>query len=119
MPRAYMFGCVKILVRSALKKEGRGRGGGEGHILSLALLLILATVQKPQNGNPFHHACGRVTQELTARLQGPIYPNVVLRGHEEITRLGWVVRGLFGDVIPPRAIGKIPVAGEGLSEDWI
>ena len=40
-------------------------------------------------------------------------------GHEEITRFWWVVGGLFGDVVPARAIGVVPVAGEGFAQDRI
>jgi hypothetical protein len=44
---------------------------------------------------------------------------VVLGGHEEVTRLGRVVRSLFGDVVSTRVVWVVPVSGKGLAEDGV
>ena len=76
-------------------------------------------VQEPQNRNPFHHTRRRIAEELTARLQRPIDPDVVFGGHEEVARLGRMMRCLFSDVIPARTIRELPVTRKGLSQNWI
>jgi hypothetical protein len=43
----------------------------------------------------------------------------VLGGHEEVARLGWVVRRLLGDVVAFGAVWVVPVAGEDLTEDRV
>lgn len=44
---------------------------------------------------------------------------MVLGGHEEVARLGRVVRSLFGDVVSTCVVRVVPVSGEGLAEDGV
>lgn len=43
----------------------------------------------------------------------------MLGSHEEVARLGWVMRRLLGDVVAFGAIWVIPVASEDLTQDGI
>ena len=79
----------------------------------------LACVCEPQNSNALHHTRGRVAKELAPRLQCAVDPDVMLGSHEEVARLGRVVRRLLGDVVTLRAVWVVPVASEDLTEDGI
>lgn len=89
------------------------------NVLSFALLLVLAAVQQSQSRNTFHQASCGVAEESAARLESPVDPDVVLRRHKEVARLGRVVRGLLGNIVSTRAIRIVPVAGKGFAKNGV
>lgn len=44
---------------------------------------------------------------------------MVFGGHEEVARLGRVMRRLLGNVVTLGAVWVVPVASEDLAEDWV
>jgi hypothetical protein len=82
-------------------------------------LLAFVPIEKGHDGNSFHHTGCRVAQELAARLEGAVDPNIVFWGHEEITGLRRVMRGLFGNVVCPSLVRIVPETGKGLAEDGV
>jgi hypothetical protein len=85
----------------------------------MVYLQSLASVQEPQNSDALHHTGSGVAEELASRLQCAINADVVFGGHEEVARLGRVMRRLLGDVVASGAIWIVPVAREDLAQDWI
>ena len=88
------------------------------HILFLTALGI-ASVREPQIGYTLHHTGGRVSKEFTARFQSAIDPDMVLRRHKEVGRLGRMMRSLFGDVVASCLVWIVPIAREDFTEDWV
>jgi len=43
----------------------------------------------------------------------------MVRGHEEVGGLGWMMRGLFGNIVAFRLVGILPIASECLAQDGI
>lgn len=79
----------------------------------------LVAVQHTHDCNTLHETPDRVAQESAARFEGAVDTDVVLGGHEEVTRLGRVVRSLLGDVVSTRVVGVVPVSGKGLAENRV
>jgi hypothetical protein len=79
----------------------------------------LVAVRHAHDCDTLHETADRVAQEPAAWLEGAVDTDVVLGGHEEVTRLGRVVRGLLGNVVSTRVIGVVPVSGKGLAEDGV
>lgn len=80
---------------------------------------VLAPVEQAQEGNTLHQTSSRVSKEATSRLESSIDTDMVIGCHVEITRLGRVVRGLFGDVVCALSIFEIPVASKDFTEDGV
>jgi hypothetical protein len=81
--------------------------------------VTLVAVRHAHDCNTLHETADRVAQESAARLEGAVDTDVVLGGHEEVARLGRVVRSLLGDVVSTRVVGVVPVSGKGLAEDGV
>jgi hypothetical protein len=79
----------------------------------------LVAVCHTHDCNTLHETADRVAQESAARFEGAVDTDVVLGGHEEVARLGRVVRSLLGDVVSTRIIGVVPVSGKGLAENRV
>jgi hypothetical protein len=79
----------------------------------------LVAIQHAHDCNALHETADRVAQESAAWFEGTVDADVVLGGHEEVARLGGVVRGLLGNVVSTRVIGVVPVSGKGLAEDGV
>jgi hypothetical protein len=43
----------------------------------------------------------------------------MLRGHEEVGGLGWMMRGLFSNIVAFRLVAILPIASECLAQDGI
>lgn len=87
--------------------------------LFLASTLQSRSVQKPHNGDSLHHTRSRVAQELASWFQCSVDSDSLLWCHVKVRTLGWVMRSLLRNVVGFRAIVKVPVAGEMLTEDWV
>ena len=110
-----MFGWVQKLLESVSR---------ESICICPGCVLFLSafggpSVHEPQNTHALHHTSCGVAQELAVGLQCAIYADIVLWSHEEIARLGWMVRGLLGNVVALRLIRILPIARERLPENWI
>lgn len=79
----------------------------------------LVAVQKAHDCNALHETADRVAQESTAWFEGTVDADVVLGSHEEVARLGRVVRSLLRDVVSTCVVGVVPVSGKGLAEDGV
>lgn len=79
----------------------------------------LVAVQQTHDCNALHEAADRVAQESAAGFEGAINADVVLGSHEEVARLGRVVRSLFGDVVSASVVWVVPVSSKGLAEDGV
>lgn len=116
IPLAYMFGWVRKL--RGVSKPGLGLCPASDS-LSLSLGGILAPVQQRQGSRAFHDTSRRVAKEPAPRLDRAVHPDMVFRHHVEVARLWRVVGGLLGDIVGPRLVGQVPVAGEDLAEDRV
>ena len=81
--------------------------------------LSLPSVEQSQDRDALHHTRRAVAEELAPRFQCTVNSDVVFRRHEEVGRLGWVMRRLLGDVVALRAIRVIPPACENLAQDGV
>lgn len=79
----------------------------------------LVAVRHTHDCNALHETADRVAQESTAWFEGAVDTDVVLGGHEEVARLGRVVRSLLGNVVSTRVVGVVPVSSKGLAEDRV
>ena len=111
--RAADVGVVTKLVLHLAKQDTSGVHVG------LCDKVSLVAVQKAHDCNALHERANRVAQESTAWFEGTVDTDVVLGGHEEVARLGRVVRCLLGDIVSTCVIGVVPVSGECLAEDGV
>ena len=111
--RAANVGVVTKLVLHLAEQDASGVHVG------LCDKVSLVAVQKAHDCNALHERANRVAQESTAWFEGTVDTDVVLGGHEEVARLGRVVRCLLGNVVSTCVVGIVPVSGECLAEDGV
>lgn len=111
--RAANVGVVTELVFHLTEKDSSGVHVWLGNEVSLV------AVQQTHDCNAFHETADRVAQESASGFEGAINADVVLGGHEEVARLGRVVRCLLRDVVTTSVVGVVPVSGKGFAEDGV